>query len=120
MATDTETGTDVVPEGDVHDVHVNQHHAHPSDGQYIVIALILAAITAAEVATYYVDFFNEHFAFLLIALLPMMIVKFGIVAAFFMHLRFDNPLLRRIFVGGLILAVFVYMIALTTFHVFTK
>ena len=113
MATDTEATT-----GDsVHEVHL---HAHPSDGQYIVIALILAAITAAEVATYYIDFFNEHFAFLLIALLPMMIVKFGIVAAFFMHLRFDNPLLRRIFAGGLLLAVAVYMIALTTFHVFTQ
>jgi cytochrome c oxidase subunit 4 len=110
MATDTDTR--------VHDVHVNQHHAHPSDGQYIVIALILAAITALEVATYYIDFFNEHFVFLLVALLPMMIVKFGIVAAFFMHLRFDDKILRRIFVGGLLLATGVYMVALATFHVF--
>ena len=111
MATDTEAGA-------VHDVHVDKHHAHPSDGQYIVIALILAAITAAEVSTYYIDFFGDHFAFLLIALLPMMIVKFGIVAAFFMHLRFDDKLLRRIFVGGILLATGVYMIALATFHFF--
>ena len=110
MATDTEA----------HDVHVDKHHAHPSDGQYIVIALILAAITAAEVATYYIDFFNEHFAFLLIALLPMMIVKFGIVAAFFMHLRFDDKILRRVFISGIVLATAVYMVALATFHVFTK
>ena len=113
MATDTEAGA-------VHDVHVDTHHEHPSDGQYIVIALILAAITAAEVSTYYIDFFGDHFEFLLIALLPMMIVKFGIVAAFFMHLRFDDKLLRRVFIGGILLATAVYMIALATFHVFTK
>jgi cytochrome c oxidase subunit 4 len=115
MATDTDTEA-----GAVHDVHVDKHHAHPSDGQYIVIALILAAITALEVSTYYIDFFGDHFAFLLIALLPMMIVKFGIVAAFFMHLRFDDKILRRVFVGGILLATAVYMIALSTFHVFTK
>ena len=110
MATDTDER--------VHDVHVNQHHAHPSDGQYIVIALILAAITALEVATYYIDFFNDHFAYLLVALLPMMTVKFAIVAGFFMHLRFDDKLLRRIFVGGILLATGVYMVALATFHFF--
>ena len=115
MATDTETEA-----GEVHDVHVNPQHAHPSDGQYIVIALILAAITALEVATYYIDFFNDHFAFLLVALLPMMIVKFGIVAAFFMHLRFDDKILRRVFISGIVLATAVYMVALATFHVFTK
>jgi cytochrome c oxidase subunit 4 len=115
MATDTE-----IEAGAVQDVHVDKHHAHPSDGQYIVVAVILAAITAAEVSTYYIDFFGDHFAFLLVALLPMMIVKFGIVAAFFMHLRFDDKILRRVFIGGILLATAVYMIALTTFHVFTK
>ncbi len=110
MATDTDTR--------VHDVHVNQHHEHPSDAQYIVIAVILAAITALEVSTYYIGFFNDHFAYLLVALLPMMTVKFAIVAAFFMHLRFDDKLLRRIFVGGILLASAVYMIALSTFHFF--
>jgi cytochrome c oxidase subunit 4 len=110
MATDTDER--------VHDVHVNQHHEHPSDAQYIVIALILGAITALEVSTYYIDFFNDHFAYLLVALLPMMVVKFGIVAAFFMHLRFDDKILRRIFAGGLLLAIAVYSIALATFHFF--
>jgi hypothetical protein len=37
-----------------------------------------------------------------------------------MHLRFDEKILRRVFIGGLVLATAVYMIALTTFHVFTK
>jgi cytochrome c oxidase subunit 4 len=94
-------------------------HTHPSDAQYVVIALILAAITALEVGTYYLDFFKKNFVALLLALIPMMIVKFGIVAAFFMHLRFDNKLFRRVFITGILLATFVYMIVLFTFHVFS-
>ena len=70
-------------------------------------------------STYYLDFFKKNFAFLLIALIPMMIVKFGMVAAFFMHLRFDNKLFRRVFLTGIILATSVYMIVLFTFHVFS-
>jgi cytochrome c oxidase subunit 4 len=99
-------------------LHTPHEHAHPSDKEYYVVAFVLALITAAEVATYYIGFFKDHFVWLLIALLPMMIVKFGMVVAFFMHLRFDNKLLRRIFLTGLLLAVAVYLIVLSTFHWF--
>ena len=99
--------------------HDEHSHTHPSDAQYVLIAAILAAITALEVSTYYLDFFKKNFVALLIALIPMMIVKFGIVAAFFMHLKFDNRLFRRIFITGILLATFVYMIVLFTFHVFS-
>ena len=102
----------------VDDLHEEHGHAHPSDAQYIAIAAILAALTAVEVATYYIDTFKDHFALLIITLIPLMVVKFGLVAAFFMHLRFDNKLFRRVFLTGIILAVTVYIIVLTTFHVF--
>jgi cytochrome c oxidase subunit 4 len=98
--------------------HAEHSHAHPSDAQYVLIAAVLAFITGAEVMTYYVPFFNENFPILLLTLIPMMIIKFGIVAAFFMHLRFDNKLFRRVFITGILLATFVYMILLSTFHVF--
>ena len=84
----------------------------------MLIALFLAVITGAEVLTYYVDFFKDHFPLLVLTLIPMMIIKFGVVAAFFMHLRFDNKLFRRVFITGILLATFVYMIVLSTFHVF--
>ena len=98
--------------------HAEGGHAHPTDAQYVLIAGILAVITAAEVATYYIDFFKKNFIATVAALIPMMAVKFAMVAAFFMHLRFDNKLLRRVFITGILLAIFVYMIVLFTFHVF--
>ena len=91
------------------------HGEHAGDGEYIKIALILAAITAAEVATYYVDLSSTA---LLLVLMPMMVVKFAMVAWFFMHLKQDSRLFSRLFVSGLILAVIVYAIVLLAFDEF--
>ena len=38
-------------------------------------------------------------------------------AAYFMHLKYDHVLFTRVFVCGILLAVGVYMIALTTLHI---
>jgi len=104
-----------------HDEHGEHGHAddaahHPTDTKYIQIALILGAITAAEVATYFVDFGP----LMVPSLMVMMVVKFAMVAMFFMHLRFDSPLFRRVFVAGLITAVAVYIAALTMFEFWTE
>jgi cytochrome c oxidase subunit 4 len=100
-----------------HDGHTDVaagEHKHPSDRQYVIIAVILAVITAAEVATYALDFFDDFSTLgLVLTLFPMMILKFGIVCAYFMHLKYDNPLFRRVFVFGLLLAIIVYGAALT-------
>jgi cytochrome c oxidase subunit 4 len=101
---------------DSHGLHDDaaEEHKHPSDRQYVIIAVILAVITAAEVSTYALDIFDDFSTGALVAtLFPMMVAKFVIVCAFFMHLRYDNPIFRRIFVFGLVLAVTVYCIALT-------
>ena len=95
--------------------HVEHEHAHPSDGQYVLVALFLALVTGAEVALYYVDMdFRVYAVILIIA----MMVKFATVAMFFMHLRFDSRLFRWVFITGLVLAATVYTIVLLTFHVF--
>ena len=91
-------------------------HDHPSDSKYIKIALILAALTAAEVVTFYVE--DELGSLLVPILLVMMVVKFFIVAAWFMHLRFDSNLFTRVFVSGVVLAVAVYIAFLATFEYF--
>jgi cytochrome c oxidase subunit 4 len=94
-------------------------HDHPSDGRYVKIAVILAVLTAMEVSTYFWSgIFGKpaNTATLVVILFPMMIIKFFVVAAYFMHLKFDNKLFRRAFITGLVLAVFVYCAALSTFQ----
>lgn len=90
-------------------------HAHPNEVLYIKIAAVLFFITAAEVAVYYVE--SLEGMTLVAILLVMSVVKFALVAMFFMHLRFDSPIFRRLFIAGILLAIGVYMIVLTTLHV---
>ena len=92
-------------------------HDHPGEGQYIKIALILAAITGVEVAFSYIDAVE---AILAPSLIAMSILKFVLVVAWFMHLRFDSRLFRRLFVAGLALAIFCFTAVLTTFGVWTR
>jgi cytochrome c oxidase subunit 4 len=87
-------------------------HTHPSDKQYLVIGLILAVITAVEVGSYFIE--DASTTLLVLTLIPMMIAKFAIVTGYFMHLKYDNPLFKRIFVFGILLAIFVYGIAMAT------
>jgi cytochrome c oxidase subunit 4 len=105
MSTETETHTE-----HGHD----EHDDHPSDAKYIQIALILGAITAAEVAASYIDIGKLFVP----ALVIMMTAKFAIVALFFMHLKFDNNLLTRVFVSGIVLAIGVYIAFLTSLEIF--
>jgi cytochrome c oxidase subunit IV len=105
MSTDTETAHAV-------DAHAGGH-AHPSDLKYIKIAAILAVLTAIEVSTYTFDITGHA---LLLILLPLMVIKFAIVAGYFMHLKFDSKLFTTMFVAGLAFAVGVYCLLLTIFE----
>ena len=98
-----------------HDIEHDEHD-HPTDRTYLGVAVLLGAITAAEVATYYVDIGS----LLGPVLIVMMIAKFSIVAAYFMHLKFDSNLFTRVFVSGVVLAIGVYLAALTSFHYFSS
>jgi cytochrome c oxidase subunit 4 len=97
--------------------HQTHEHEHPSDRKYVIIALILGVITAAEVMTYFWE--DASTTALILILFPMMIAKFAIVCGYFMHLKFDNPIFRRIFIAGLVLAVVVYLVALSAFEFFS-
>ena len=98
------------------DDEVEDHsHDHPGDGQYVKIALILAGITALEVGTYFVEELNNG---IIAALYVMMILKFVIVIGYFMHLKYDSKIFRWMFVGGLALAVAVYLITVSAMGFF--
>lgn len=98
-----------------HDSH-SAAHEHPSDAKYIQIALILGAITAIEVAAFYVE--DSLGSLLVPSLLVMMTMKFLIVTSWFMHLRFDIKLFSYVFFSGLAMAVAVYIAAMSTFEYF--
>ena len=99
-----------------HDDHAHGESHGASDKQYVIIALILAALTAIEVSTYYIDFGPLFMPTLFV----LMTVKFIVVASYFMHLKFDNKLFSWMFYAGLFLAVGVYVAALATFHFFIR
>jgi cytochrome c oxidase subunit 4 len=94
-----------------------EHGAHPTDVQYMLIALFLAGLTAIEVAISYIKGLGDAAAPLLIILAA---TKFAVVVAFFMHLRFDNPVVRRLFITGIILALTVYIVVFFTLGVFSS
>ncbi|HVF75862.1 MAG TPA: cytochrome C oxidase subunit IV family protein [Acidimicrobiales bacterium] len=101
---------------DLHDTNAEHGHgAHPTEIFYIKIAAILALVTAVEVALYYWSFEEKLNNVVLIALAA---IKFVMVAAYFMHLRFDSRILRRLFISGFVLAVSVYIAYLMTLGVF--
>ena len=96
---------------------IEGHRPHPTDAQYILIALILAIVTGIEVGVYYIKGLGDAGNPLLLILAA---IKFIIVVSFFMHLRFDNRLLRRVFVTGIVLALAVYIIVFFSLGVFTS
>ena len=91
-------------------------HEHPSDLQYVWVAIFLAVVTGAEVVMSYIDGLSN--AVYIPVLMVMMIVKFSVVVLWFMHLRFDSRLFRRLFVSGIVLAVIVYAIFATSMQYF--
>ena len=102
------------------DHETSQHeaeHAHPSDWQYIKIALLLAVLTALEVFTYFESVHNLSDAVLYVVLTVLMVLKFIYVVAWFMHLKFDSMIFRRVFQVGIVMALAVYLIMLTAFEI---
>ena len=91
--------------------HAGSHDAHPTPRQYVHIAVILAVLTALEVSTYFVDFG----ALAIPMLVVLMAVKFLYVAGWFMHLKFDSPVFKRLMAAGLAFALVLYaVVALVT------
>lgn len=94
-----------------------EEQTHPGPRSYITIATILTILTAIEVALYYLE--EELGRGLMVtSLLVLMVVKFAIVVGWYMHLKFDHPYFRYIFVGGLAIAVSIVVALAALFGVF--
>jgi cytochrome c oxidase subunit IV len=92
--------------------HDDELHKHPEPRKYVFIAVVLAIVTAVEVALYYIDL---PAGFLVAALLFFALIKFILVAQWFMHLKFDNRMFKMLFVTGLITAIVVFSVVLIIF-----
>jgi cytochrome c oxidase subunit 4 len=94
----------------VDELHAEVHH--PTPQQYVKVAIVLFIVTAFEVAIYYIEAVG---GLLVPMLLLFAIIKFVLVVLWFMHLRFDSRLFRRLFVMGMAFALIVFAVVLATF-----
>ena len=89
---------------------------HATVQTYIKVAVVLGILTAIEIGALYVPGLPSH---LLVALLLVFsVLKFGLVVAFFMHLRYDNKLLTALFVGPLIIAMVIILALMALFSAY--
>ena len=87
---------------------------HPGPKTYATIAVILCAITLAEFGAFY----QEALKGILVPLLVVLsAIKFALVAMFYMHLKFDHPVFRKILIAGVMLGfgAMIWLLALFTF-----
>lgn len=83
--------------------HAHEEHYHPTWKEYKWVALILTLITVVEVWAYYIPALVSSKLFVP-GLLIMSAVKFFIVVAYYMHLKYDHKIFRGLFIGPLSVA----------------
>ncbi len=85
-----------------------------ADKTYVLVAVFLAVMTGLEVLVSYTKEalgpFHDW------ALIILMAIKFICVCLYFMHLKFDHAMCKRVFFFGLSVAVLVYCGMLGTFQ----
>ena len=89
-----------------------QQGRHPTFMQYVLVAVILFVITIVEFLLIWPRAgIVESLGYSKIPVLAILsAVKFAIVIAFYMHLKFDNRLLTWVFLAGLFLGPFALVV----------
>lgn len=82
---------------------------HPTVREYVRIGVILAVLTAMEVSVHFVELPGWLVFW---GLVVLAIAKFAIVAGYYMHLKFDARIYRRVFAFGIVLACAVFALFL--------
>uniref|UniRef100_A0A7C5VV83 Cytochrome C oxidase subunit IV n=1 Tax=Thermomicrobium roseum TaxID=500 RepID=A0A7C5VV83_THERO len=83
---------------------------------WVRILILLTIATVLEVLTYvFEDALGVLTAPILIA---FAVVKFVLVVAYYMHLKFDNRLLTGIFVWGLLIALSIFAAMAALYHIY--
>jgi cytochrome c oxidase subunit 4 len=100
----------VTPDEDIGEVR-----GYPKPVQYSLVAIVLFVLTSLEVWLFYLEGTIPDGAITGL-LLVLGLCKFLLVVSFYMHLREDKPIFRRLFVLGLLAALTLYAIVLATFE----
>ena len=96
--------------------------AHPQSREYVILAIILSAVTGIEVAAWYWEAIRAVvIGSTVIDLLPPVLIvmsafKFALVVMFYMHLKFDHRLFSAVFLFGLGAAGFIILVFIALFH----
>ncbi|MFQ5530453.1 MAG: cytochrome C oxidase subunit IV family protein [Gemmatimonadota bacterium] len=89
---------------------------HTSNKTYVLVAAVLAMVTAVEVMVFYIEALRP-------VIVPILVVlsaaKFTLVVSFFMHLKYDGRLLRGLFAGPLLVAVAIILAMMALYGMFT-
>ncbi|MBT97985.1 MAG: hypothetical protein CL902_05075 [Dehalococcoidia bacterium] len=98
--------------------HETEHKSnHPSFNQYVVIAVILFAITIVEFGIIWdkIGIEDDLGAAVTPILIGLSAIKFAIVIMYYMHLKFDDRFFGTVFITGLVLAFVVGGAVITLF-----
>jgi cytochrome c oxidase subunit 4/cytochrome o ubiquinol oxidase operon protein cyoD len=99
-----------------HDAHVEHHEAHTEHSTrfYWLVGLVLAIVTAIEVAIFLVQDLFAHELFLA-TLIVLMIAKGAGVVMYFMHIKGDFKIFQFLFVVPFLMAVSLVLVMFTLF-----
>lgn len=87
--------------------HIEDAHDHgPAQSFWVRLAIVLAIITAVEVAIYYIPALEGVLVPLLVVLSAL---KFIAVIWYFMHLAYDPFITKGIFIAALIVSIAVFI-----------
>ena len=90
----------------------DSEHPHPGAREYLGIAAVLTVITAIEVAVFYMPGMKPV---LVPTLLVLSATKFGMVAMWYMHLKFDHRLFSWLFVVPMVVIALIIIALLRLF-----
>jgi cytochrome c oxidase subunit IV len=99
----------VIEHGHGHDGHEHVEHAphesdHPGWQVYTLVAVVLIVLTAMEIGVFYAPSLQ---AWLVPMLIILAVLKFILVAGFYMHLKYDSPVFTTLFAFPLLLAMMI-------------
>jgi cytochrome c oxidase subunit IV len=90
-------------------------HIHPSAKEYVRIGMILVVLTVIEV---WISYSSLPHGLMIGLLFFFALVKFALVALWFMHLRFDDVRYSRFFIMGFAGACILFLVVLLLFQAF--